>query len=132
MQKLAHFLAAEAFLYPTEDEAKVAEALRLVVPYKFVQEKIEGYHGATIVKLFFETKGQKEIREVLARLKQFKEQLLDRIDEGGNLYVRVDKQRAALGEIALDGRDTIRIKVKIASYPFRLQEIMKNAEALLS
>lgn len=132
MERLAHSLSAEAFFYPTEDWEKVNAALKLVVPFEFEEQKIESFHGATIVRLVFETKSPAEIKKVLGNFKQFREQVPERIDEDGNLYLRVDKQRAALGELALDGKDTIRIKVKVASYPFRLQNVIKNAEALFA
>jgi len=77
-----------------------------------------GHHGNPIVALRASFKGPRSreaLRHVLSGLPEWDRRALyselgRHVDENGNLYIRLDKQRAYLNELRLSQADPIRLK----------------------
>ena len=132
-----------AICYTTEDPEKVAKAIGTLVPFEFQigVTNATGHYGNPIK--FFEI-GLRKKREI----KQFWNHLMERlgdqrkivleflddlIDEEGVLHLRIDKQSAFLGNIEFSsGGDSVMVRVKLVTYPFRRDKILEFAEKLIS
>jgi RNA binding exosome subunit len=57
--------------------------------------------------------------------------LEDRVDEEGVLHIRIDKQKAYLGEVELADRDAIVFKAKIVTYPSKREKVLEAARELI-
>jgi RNA binding exosome subunit len=137
MPEEPRFSAAEVnlVLHATEDREKVLAAIEKtlgVPPARFARETLEGHFGNEIflprAALPSDEAGDLASR-ILALLNSAdKQQLADRIeeylDEKGNLYLRLDKQRICQGKVSLSEADAIRIKFK----PVRRYKSSSNLE----
>ena len=140
--KLVHSVALEAFSYPSEDAEKVAKAIAFVFPKgKIKKEGIESYFGPEITKHYAELKNPRQVSDEISYLvknipdsekKEMIKTLEDRIDEEGNFHVRFSKQDALDDRFVLQYKgDVIKLKIKMASYPFVLEKVKKNLVSLL-
>jgi len=120
----------EAFCWPSESPEKVKHALSELAGLEFKETKVEGQLKEKIVILKAETKNQPKIHKTIEALKPLKIDTISRMDDKGHLYIRLDKQKAYNGEIAL-GND-IRVKFKLVSYPFDLEKVKQQAKELFS
>ena len=116
-------LEVRVFAHSTEDVDKVVKAALNVFPrdvgeVRFRRRVVSGQYGDSITILRAEVRGSKA-RKALRRLIQSLDKddlnrLLSevplRVDEAGNLYVRLDKQEAYLGRLRLAESDPIRLK----------------------
>lgn len=119
-----------AIAHATEDATKVEKALRNILPDE-VRKTIQvsrqystGHHGNPIVFLTVKIK-EKENFENLAKLLagtmsdieklNLENNLSERIDAEGNLYLRLDKQEALTGKLRLREDDPIRVRLKVAN-----------------
>ena len=112
------------FAYATEDESKVIDAVLNVVGREFVDSspkivKLTGHYNDPILLIIFNV--TENIEEVLKKLfkrlstvnaNRLIEEAGGRIDSAGNLYLRLDKQKAYQGAIVLNESDPIRIKIR--------------------
>ena len=87
-------------------------------------EKSKGHFGNPIIILEAKLSRNKEIKRFFMKLHEagiltrLSEELEQRIDEECALHLRLSKQKAYLGEIALaDDADIINCRMKIAAYP---------------
>ena len=113
------------FAYATEDVDKVEQALRNLIPpeevnVRFKQMKLKGHYNDPITVIQLKIKRRKEASAILSHLMkgfssldlyQLTEELPERVDHAGNLYIRLDKQRAFMGVEQLNRVDPIRIKI---------------------
>jgi len=114
--------------HATEDLQKVLYALESVLPDSlrdkgiFTRRYVQGHHGNPITifeaRLTDSTEAQRLLDHCLSELsandkKIVQRNLDDRFDEGGNFYIRLDKQRAVRGLIELGDEDPIRIRIKL-------------------
>jgi len=121
-------LYARAFCHATEDLEKVKQALRNTIGDAEMQiSQTEGHHGnpITIVESgvesieeisgFFEKLAEDDLRFVL-------DTLSTRVDEGCNLFLKIDKQAAYEERIRL-GRndDVLSIRIKVIAYPAKCE-----------
>ncbi|MBO8182480.1 MAG: exosome subunit [Archaeoglobus sp.] len=131
-----------ATVHSTEDPEKVAEAIATLIPFEFEIQvsKAEGHFGNPLEFLEVEIKKQREIKEFLnfflKEIESQKRKLLDelplRIDENGMLHLRVDKQQAYLGRIALISHgDGIIVRIKITTYPLKREKVLEAAREML-
>lgn len=137
---MIHNLSYRAFVYSTENEEKVREAVLTLLPTAQIEtEQTEGYYHNPVIILHGKITKKREIKDFLEKLnllkpsvkKRILNQLENRMDERGNLFLRFDKQRAFLGELkTVDHGDAIHIKVKIAAYPARREEALKVARQI--
>ena len=142
MKKTIHSLYLEAFSYPSEDEDKVFQALTFILgeKRKLRADPVESHHGPVITRLFYETNKWNDIKEILKNIfeklsekdrKTILETLKDRIDEEGNFYMRFGKQETYQGKLSLLYQgDVIKIRMKVASYPFSLENVEKNVREI--
>ena len=133
-----HYVDLRAFCYATEDEKRVASALRTFLPEEAELERIEneGHHGDRIVVLSARLERADEVRHVLSKLAELDEfdrlldELDDRVDENCSFFVHLDKQAAFNGEVEL-GRG-ISLRAKVEAYPAKKETAVENAREALA
>ncbi|MFC6771136.1 RNA-binding protein, partial [Halorubrum pallidum] len=102
-----HYVDLRAFAYATEDEKRVADALRTFLPDDAEIDRVEnvGHHGDRIVVLSARIENADGMRHVLDALADLDDvervidELDDRVDDDCALFLRVDKQAAFRGEV---------------------------------
>lgn len=123
-------------VHGTEDEEKVIKALKNILPTASPQrEKLEGHHGNPLTLLKGKITDKKAIRDFTERIKPLLGELdIERhVDEAGNLFLRLDKQRAYNEEWKLVKHgDSIHLKLKIEAYPARQEVAIKNIKKLIT
>ncbi len=114
------------FAYATEDETKVERALRNAIPsdvagVKFSSQSLTGHFRDPITVITAEIRRDKDATRVfqatvraLPTLDRHRliEEIGDRTDKAGNLYLRLDKQRVLAGVETLNDVDPVRIKFR--------------------
>lgn len=117
---------ARAICHATEDGAKVEQALRTVVGDATVERfQTDGHFGNPIEVLGATLDQEDEIMDFLSRLTE--EDILEvastldvRMDDACQVFLRLDKQKAYVGELRLGtGEDVIAVRVKVRAYPAR-------------
>ncbi len=109
-------------LHATEDPEKVESAVRIAFESEAPLEKEEmsGHFGNTIMKFGLHLHGEdawKAFQVLMSKLpRALKGELANNldghVDEHSSLFVRLDKQKLVMGELALGSNDVIRLKVK--------------------
>ncbi len=136
------WITVSAVVYSTEDKEKVGEAMATLFPFEFeiMVSEAKGHFGNPLLYLEVELKKRREIREfwnylmeLLGDQRRFLINLLEeKVDAQGVLHIRIDKQKAYLGEVELtEGGDAIVVKVKIVTYPAKREKIMEAAKELI-
>lgn len=132
-----------AVVYSTEDMEKVGEAIATLFPFEFEIEVTDatGHYGNPLKFLEVKLTKKREIEEFLRHLvsslnqddiRYLLETLEDRVDEEGVLHLRIDKQKAYLGELEIVERgDAIVVHIKIVTYPARRERIIEAAKNLI-
>lgn len=118
-----HYVDLRTFCYATEDEKRVEDALRAFLPEEFPIDRAEneGHHGDRIVVLSARVENADDVRHVLDQLTelddidQVRRELDERVTENCELFMRLDKQAASRGRVALGNGITLRAKVE--AYP---------------
>ena len=149
MPKLqAHHIRVSTFAHATEDPEKVLEAMGIFFPEDVPSEDIEfeileteGYFGNPIKVINAELKRSKSVKKMLEHLKELlneedKEYLLEnleeKVDETGTFFIRFNKQKAYLGEVAVgEGEDVIQVKIKIKAFPMKKETVVKTIKEWL-
>ncbi len=132
-----HYVDLRTFCYATEDEKRVEEALRTLLPEEFELDRVEseGHYGDRILVLSARVERADELRHVLSRLADLEEldrlldELDDRVTENTELFLRLDKQAAFSGDVRLGEGITVRAKVE--AYPAKKEQAVENAEDVL-
>ncbi|SDN28552.1 hypothetical protein SAMN04487949_3830 [Halogranum gelatinilyticum] len=132
-----HYIDLRAFCYATEDEKRVAEALRAFLPEDFELQRVEneGHHGDRIVVLSARVERADEVRTVLAKLSELDdieavmEELDDRVDDNCAFFLTLDKQAAFKDEAKRGNGLTLRAKVE--AYPAKREKAIANARRAL-
>ncbi|OGS43682.1 MAG: hypothetical protein A3K76_04515 [Euryarchaeota archaeon RBG_13_57_23] len=139
MNKIFSILHARAYSHATEDLDKVKMAvLSTVGEADFNVTSGEGHHGNPIeivevavdkeddIIRFFERFDKKDIEALKGTLNA-------RVDDGCNLFVKVDKQSAFKGIIKLGtGDDVISVRVKVRVFPAKPELAQSAADAFLT
>ncbi|WP_066416258.1 RNA-binding protein [Halorubrum aethiopicum] len=133
-----HYVDLRAFSYATEDEKRVEEALRSLLPEGAELDRVEnvGHHGDRIVVLSARIERADGMRHVLDRIAELDDldrvlaELDQRVDDNCALFMRLDKQAAFRGEIELGPGITVRAKVE--AYPAKKEAAVENARETLS
>ncbi len=121
-------LSIQTFINATEDPDKVRNALRTLIgeelPEKMEAEELEGVHGNPITLVRIGYRRERDISRILVRWydmafwKEAMERVDERLDEGLDMHVRVDKGSVCRGEIELwRTGGSIAITLKAATYP---------------
>ncbi|MBS7619373.1 hypothetical protein KEJ21_01840 [Candidatus Bathyarchaeota archaeon] len=131
------------FAYATEDESKVIDAALNVVGREFVDsspkiEKLTGHYNDPILSITFNVTGNIEemLKKLFKRLStvsanRLVEEARERIDSAGNLYLRLDKQKAYQGTLVFNESDPIRIKIRF-TVPHLVDPVRSISVYLLS
>ncbi len=128
----------QTFCYPTEDLEKVKRAFLAISPVEPEITKTTTHFHTDMLVLKARIKGKK-IRDFLARLSRLsreeKNEILNtldsRIDEKGNLYIRLDKFKALEGEVSLARKEPILVVIKFTTYPFDREKVLEEAKDVL-
>lgn len=119
------YIDIRTFAHATEDTDKVQTALNNTLPTELIQTinfqktNLTGHHGNLITLLETRIKDKNTTQAVFQKLAAGlsiidKEQLNSEIKqhlEKGNLYLRLDKQNAYLGQIRLGQTDPIHLRI---------------------
>lgn len=125
--KFVREVEVSAFSHATEDEDKVEKAMKNLLPEEnrdlwLTRKTLKGYHGDPITIVTGKVRTNKGATGVLQRVVQElssldQQRLLDeldeRLDDGGNLYIRLDKQNAYLGKVRLLETDPVKMKFRL-------------------
>jgi hypothetical protein len=127
--------------HATEDPVKVETALRALLPDElkgreiFTKQFLQGHYTNPITTYEARLKRPAEVNAFVNNLIH-KLPRIDRLrverdlhlhsDSEGNLFIRVNKQRAFSGSIELGGDDPVRIKMKFTRLKGDTQELMKQ------
>lgn len=133
-----HYLDLRAFCYATEDDRRVESALRTFLPDEFPidRSRSSGHHGDTILVMSTRVERADEMRTVLDRLLRMEavdsvaDAIADRVDGNCSFHVRLDKQRAFNGEVALG--QGIHVRGKVEAYPATRERAIANLEEYLT
>ncbi len=130
------FISIQALCHATESEDKVSEALKRLYP-SFEKHKATGHFGNPIYIFATRITRKREAAAVTQLLREKASSALcgdfeRRIDEKGNLYIRLDKQELYRGNIVLRDNGEIKITIHIQSYPFSREDAVSYAEELFS
>jgi len=118
--------------HATEDEGKVLDAVRRILPQAFVESvvftkaKAQGHHGNPIIVFEAKIMDKELVKAVVENLASNltpvdKETLLNEVGrhvEKGNFYVRLGKQAAFEGEFRLSVVDPIRVRLRLKKNRF--------------
>jgi RNA binding exosome subunit len=128
------------FVYGTENEEKVREAIKTLFPNSHPQtDTIEGYFKNPVLILHDKIGKKRETKEFIKILqnldsstkKRVLNELNNKMDEKGNLFLRFDKQRAYLGDLKIiEHGDAVHVKIKIAAYPAKKEKAMELAREI--
>lgn len=137
---MIHNISYRVFVYGTENDEKVKEAVQTLFPNSHPQtDTTEGYFKNPVLILHDKITRKREIKEFVQILEQIdsssKKQLLNQLenkmDERGNLFLRFDKQRAYLGDLKIiEHGDTIHVKINIAAYPAKKERAIELARTI--
>ena len=136
-----HYVDLRAFCYVTEDEKRVADALRTFIPdddeLELDYDETEGFHGDRILIISIRLERADEMRHVLSKLTELDDidtvidQLDHRVDEDCTFFLTLDKQAAFRG--AVEQGDGITLRAKVEAYPAKKESAVENvAETLES
>lgn len=129
MMPLVENLELEAFVHATEDPSRVRKALKNILPkeeraqIRISEIALTGHYGNPIIIMRIVLKeslaAERVLRHIALRLREEDKHRIDRtldlrVDENGNMYMRISKQGAYLGKMMLSNSgDVIRIKAKL-------------------
>ncbi len=128
MKKAFIGLHARAYSHATEDLEKVKRAFSNTVGNVDIKvSRTEGHHGNPITVIESETKNGRMIAGFFERLSdedlnEILRTIDERTDEGCNLFLRIDKQRAFDGEVRLaEGDDAVSVRIRVGAFPSRCE-----------
>ncbi len=138
---MIHNISYRTFVYGTESEEKVEEAIKTLFPNSLIKrEVIEGHYKTPVTMLYDKINKKNDIKNFIKTLNSIgsydKQRILSdlekKMDDKGNLFLRFNKQKAYQGELKIvEHGDSIHVKIKIAAYPAKKEPAMKLARELL-
>jgi len=140
MQKKIEWIAVTAVVYSTEDMKKVGEAIATIFPFEFdvKMTDVKGHYGNPMKFLEVEVERKKlkefwnNLMELIGEQRKFLLNAIEeKLDEHNVLHIRINKQKAYLGEIELGDRDAIVIKVKIVTFPAKRENVLDAVRELM-
>lgn len=133
-----HYVDLRAFCYVTEDEKRVADALRTFVPDDEVEleyTETEGFHGDRILVVSVRLERADEMRYVLSALTELDgidaviDELDHRVDDDCTFFLTLDKQAAFRGDVVQG--DGITLRGKVEAYPAKKESAVENVAETL-
>ena len=124
---LVREVKVSAFSHATEDEDKVEKAMRNLLPEEardlwLTRRTLKGHHGDPITIVTGKIRTKKGatgvLRKVVQELSSLDQQRLldeleERLDDGGNFHIRLDKQNAYLGKVRILETDPVKMKFRL-------------------
>ena len=133
-----HWLKVKMFCYSTENDEVLEEVMaNLVGSDEFSVEISEGHHGNLMLIFDAEITKEKASAALFSNLGKpligrILENLSDRIDDDCTFHLRLDKQKAVLGEYDLAHHgDVISIMAKIVSHPAKKEVAEERMRSFL-
>jgi RNA binding exosome subunit len=131
------YIDIRVFAHATEELEKILNAVRIIIPEELVETitfkktSLTGHHGNPITLLEARVKEKNAAQAVFKKLASSlspldKELLRNEIRQhldGGNLYIRLDKQSAYLNEVKLCTTDPIHFRIHFQKH--RPEEIIE-------
>jgi len=133
-----HYVDLRAFCYVTEDEKRVADALRRFVPddeLELEYTETEGFHGDRILVVSVRLERADEMRYVLSALTELDgidaviDELDHRVDDDCTFFLTLDKQAAFRGDVVQG--DGITLRGKVEAYPAKKESAVENVAETL-
>ncbi len=138
---MIHNISYRAFVYGTENEEKVKNAIKTLFPNSLIQSEVtEGHYKTPVLILHDKIDKKRDIKNFIKILnnigsydkKRILKDLDKKMDDKGNFFLRFDKQKAYLGELeVVEHGDSIHVKIKMAAYPAKKNIAMKLVRKLL-
>lgn len=142
MKGKIEWIKVSAVVHSTESREKVSQAIATFFPFEFEIQvsKAVGHYGNPIEYLEVELKKSSEIKSFwenfVLLLKEKKDVLLntldERLDSQNVLHIRLDKQKAYLGEVEFSSVDPVAIKAKLVVFPSKRDKALEFAKELCS
>lgn len=135
---MIHNISYRTFVYGTEDEEKVKTTIGYLFSNPLPERRVnEDHFEDEIIVLSEKITKKSRIKEFIKFLnetlsdedkKTISEELEQRIDDKGNLFLRFDKQQAYDEKLKLTrSGNAIHVRIKIASYPVNKENAIKIA-----
>jgi len=131
-------LYARAFCHATENLDKVRLAVSNVIGSRVLElRNAEGVHGNPIMIIEASLRDPDSIAGFLSKIEDsdlhgLLHTLEKRVDEGCNLFLKVDKQSAFNGQVRLgSGDDVISIRLRIEAFPAKCEVAQRYAREAL-
>lgn len=138
---MIHNISYRVFVYGTENEEKVREAIKTLFPNSLPEKDItQGYYGNNVLILHEKIDKKIYIKDFIKKFQtldvdvknQIIKDLNKKIDNKGNLFLRFGKQEAYLGNlVVVEHGDSIHLKIKIAAYPAKKDKAIKIVKEML-
>jgi len=142
VQMSVAFVEISFFAHATEDENKVIEAVRHLLPTAqvenivFKRSSLRGHHGNPITLFEAKIEEKETVRAVVENLSSGlspldKESLLREVElhvEKGNLYLRFDKQAAFQAQFKLGISDPIRVRLRFKKS--KLEDVVQTCREI--
>lgn len=139
---MIHNIRFREFVYEDEDLDELKQAILNIFPDAEIEiEEAEGLTENRILILTGVISKKRQTKEFFNKLLELDREVLDKIindldkkvDENGNLFLRLSKEDAIDEKINIvDSGDSIHLKIKIAAYPAKKEvAINKLKEAIL-
>jgi len=140
---MIHNINYRTFVYGTEDEGKVTEAINFLFPTSLPEKTITKDHFDNEILILSDRLSKKRVTKDFVKFindnlsdedkKTIKDELSRRMDEKGNLFLRFDKQEAFDENLKLTySGNAIQIKIKIASFPANKENATKVTSELFN
>lgn len=137
-----HWIRLRASCHPTEDLAKVTQAVAFVAGQPDLQPQVtalDSHHGGTVQLVEAVLDKSRAIRDLLGRVLDLPGARADltasleaRTDDDGVFYLRVDKQDAHAGKLTLTrGEDCVQLRLKLEHYPATREAALEGLARLL-
>jgi RNA binding exosome subunit len=135
------YIDIRVFAHATEELEKILNAVRNIIPEELVETitfkktSLTGHHGNPITLLEARVKEKNAVQAIFKKLASSlspldKELLRNEIRQhldGGNLYIRLDKQSAYLNEVKLRTTDPIHFRIHFQKHkPEEIIEICRK------
>ncbi|RAP47455.1 MAG: exosome protein [Methanosphaera sp. rholeuAM74] len=140
---MIHNISYRTFIYGTEDEDKVLQAIGFIFNSPLPEKTVSQDHfGNSIFILTEKITKKRTNRDIVKFIEDnlsdddkslIRDELDRRIDDKGNLFLRFDKQEAYNEELKLTySGDAIHVRIKLASYPVSKDNAIQVAEKLFN
>lgn len=135
-----HWMRVQTFCYATERKDLLEETMELLLgdADEFSEDESESEHGNTMTILEAKLTHQRQYRTLFSNLGKdvcdfIIKDVDNRIDEDCVFYLRLDKQKAVLGEyVPAHHGDVIAITGKVQSHPARKEVATRNLKEFLA